>query len=65
MRWSDVEMLGSIYPLINGSEAVVDSELPLVEFWGLIPPHLLKVCSAHKDNIEIKSMGSIGGKTPT
>ena len=29
-------------------------------------PHtLLKVCSAHKDKVEIKCMGSVGGKTPT
>jgi hypothetical protein len=36
-----------------------------VEFGGLTPPHLLKECSAHKDNVEIKCMGSVGGKTPT
>ena len=24
-----------------------------------------KVCSAHKDKVEIKCMGSVGGKTPT
>jgi hypothetical protein len=34
--------------------------------FGLIaPPHLLEVCSAHNNKIEIKCMGSIGGKTPT
>ena len=26
---------------------------------------LLEVCPAHKDKVEIKCMGSIGGKTPT
>ena len=26
---------------------------------------LLKVCPAHKDKVEIKCMGSVGGKTPT
>ena len=29
-------------------------------------PHtLLEVCSAHKDKIEIKCLGSVGEKTPT
>jgi hypothetical protein len=26
---------------------------------------LLKVCPAYKDKVEIKCMGSVGGKTPT
>ena len=26
---------------------------------------LLEVCSAYKDKVEIKCMGSVGGKTPT
>jgi hypothetical protein len=31
--------------------------------WGIAYPHtLLEVCSAHKDKVEIKCMGSIGGK---
>ena len=47
------------------SIVIVSSELSLVEFEGLTPPHLLEVCSAHKDRVEIKCMGSIGGKTPT
>ena len=40
-------------------------ELSLVEFGGSTPPHLLEVCFAHKDRVEIKCMGSVGGKTPT
>jgi hypothetical protein len=44
--------------------SLVDSELSLVGIGRLIPPHLLKVCSAHKDKVEIKCMGSVGGKTP-
>ena len=44
---------------------IVGSELSLVEFGGSSPPHLLEVCSAHEDKVEIKCMGSIGGKTPT
>jgi hypothetical protein len=42
-------------------------ELSLVEFWRIDKPlyTLLKVCSACKDKVEIKCMGSIGGKTPT
>ena len=26
---------------------------------------LLEVCPAHKEKVEIKCMGSVGGKTPT
>ena len=44
---------------------IADSELLLVAFGDRLPHTLLGVCSAHKDNVEIKSMGSIGGKTPT
>jgi hypothetical protein len=33
---------------------VADSELSLVEIRRSIPSHLLKVCSAHKDKVEIK-----------
>jgi hypothetical protein len=42
------------------------SELLLVEFWGIDIPllTLLEVCPACKDKIEIKYMGSVGGKTP-
>ena len=40
-------------------------ELPLVEFVGSTPYTVLEVCSAHKDKVEIKCMGSVGGKTPT
>jgi hypothetical protein len=43
---------------------VADSELSLVKIGRSIPPHLLKVCSAHKDKAEIKCMSSVGGKTP-
>ena len=42
-----------------------NSELTLVEFGGSTPYTLLEVCSAHKDKVEIKCMGSVGGKTPT
>ena len=42
-----------------------NSKLSLVEFGESIPPHLLEVCSTHKDKVEIKCMGSVGGKTPT
>jgi hypothetical protein len=40
------------------------SELQLVEFWGIDKPlhTLLEVCSACKDKVEIKCMGSVGGK---
>ena len=44
---------------------IVGSELSLVEFGGSTPRHLLEVCSAHKDRVEIKCMGSVGGKTTT
>ena len=42
-----------------------NSKLPLVEFGGSTPHTLLEVCSARKDKVEIKCMGSVGGKTPT
>jgi hypothetical protein len=37
-----------------------------VEFWGIdkLLHILLEVCSACKDKVEIKCIGSIGGKTP-
>jgi hypothetical protein len=57
--------LNGSYPLINGYEPVVDLELPLVEFGGSTPHTLLEVYSAHQDKVEIKCMGSVGGKTPT
>jgi hypothetical protein len=41
------------------------SKLSLVEFGRSAPPHLLEVCFAHNDKVEIKCMGSVGGKTPT
>jgi hypothetical protein len=41
------------------------SELSLIEFGGSTPLYLLKVCFAHNDKVEIKCMGSVGGKTPT
>ena len=44
---------------------IAGSELSLIEFGGSTPHTLLEVCSAHKDKVEIKCMGSIGGKTPT
>ena len=31
----------------------------------VFPHTLLEVCPAHKDKVEIKCMGSVGGKTPT
>jgi hypothetical protein len=31
----------------------------------LSPHTLIEVCSVHKDKVEIKCMGSVGGKTPT
>jgi len=42
------------------------SELSLVEFWRIDKPlhSLLEVCPACKDKVEIKCMGSAGGKTP-
>jgi hypothetical protein len=43
---------------------IAGSELSFVELGGSTPPHLLEVCSAHEDKIEIKCMGSVGGKTP-
>ena len=30
-----------------------------------LPHTLLEVCSTHKDKVEIKCMGSVGGKIPT
>jgi hypothetical protein len=41
--------------------------LPLVEFWKIdkLLHTLLEMCSACKDKVEIKYMGSVGGKTPT
>ena len=44
---------------------IVGSEISLVEFWDQLPHTLLEVCSTHKDKVEIKCMGSVGGKTPT
>ena len=43
------------------------SELSLVEIWGIdeLLHTLLQVCPAHKDKVEIKCMGSVGGETPT
>jgi hypothetical protein len=51
---------------------------PLVALLMVVPPSfflrikglsslhtLLEVCSAHKDKVQIKCMGSIGRKTPT
>ena len=43
---------------------IAGSELSLVKFGGSTPPHLLEVCSTHKDRVEIKCMGFVGGKTP-
>ena len=42
-------------------------EPSLIEIWqSTIFPHtLLEVCPAHKDKVEIKCMGFVGGKTPT
>ena len=31
----------------------------------VFPHTLLEVCPAHKDKVEIKCMGTVGGKTPT
>jgi hypothetical protein len=47
--------------------SLTDSELSLIEIWRInwLSHTLLKVCPAHKDKIEIKCMGSVGGKTPT
>jgi hypothetical protein len=45
--------------------SLANSKIPLVGIGRLIPPHLLKVCSTHKDKAKIKCMGSVGGKTPT
>ena len=41
-------------------------ELSLVEIGEStnFPHTLFKVCPAHKDKVEIKCMGSVGGKTP-
>jgi hypothetical protein len=39
-----------------------NSELPLVEFGDQLPHTLLEVCSAHKEKVEIKCIGSVGGK---
>ena len=44
---------------------IAGSELSLVELGGSTPPHLLKVCSAHEDKVEIKCMGSVGEKITT
>jgi hypothetical protein len=43
------------------------SKLSLVEFWGIDKPllTLLEVCPTCKDKVEIKCMGSVGGKTLT
>jgi hypothetical protein len=45
----------------------VGSEFSLVEFWGIdkLLHTLLEICPAYKDKVEIKCMGSVGGKTPT
>jgi hypothetical protein len=39
-------------------------ELPLVEFGDQLPHTLLELLSAHQEKVEIKCIGSIGGKTP-
>ena len=44
---------------------IAGSELSLIEFGDQLHHTLLEVCSAHKDKVEIKCMGSVGGKTPT
>ena len=45
---------------------LIGSEPSLVKIWGIdeLLHTLLEVCPAHKDKVEIKCMGSIGGKTP-
>ena len=39
----------------------------VVKIWGIdeLLHTFLEVCPAHKDKVEIKCMGSVGGKTPT
>ena len=41
-------------------------EPSLVKIWGIdeLLHTLLEVCPAHKDKVEIKCIGSAGGKTP-
>jgi hypothetical protein len=61
--------LSSVFEPIFGDTlmclVVTSSELPLVEFGRIVSSHtLLKMCSAHKNKVEIKCMGSVGGKTP-
>jgi hypothetical protein len=47
--------------------SLIGLEFSLVEIWEIdeLLLTLLEVCPTHKDKIEIKCMGSIGGKTPT
>ena len=42
-----------------------DNRTSTCRSWRSSPHTLLEVCSAHKDNIEIKCMGYVDGKTPT
>ena len=46
---------------------LIGLEFSLVEIWGIVEllHTLLEVCPAHKDKVEIKCIGSAGGKTPT
>ena len=46
---------------------IAGSELSLIKFGEStnFSHTLLEVCPAHKDMVEIKCMGSVGGKTPT
>ena len=37
----------------------------LIEIGESIPHTLLEVCPTQQDKVEIKCMGSVGGKTPT
>jgi len=49
----DFGFTGSVLSLVEIRESTV------------FPHTLLEVCPAHKDKVEIKCIGSVGGKAPT
>jgi hypothetical protein len=53
-------------PPINGCELVVEFRTFTCRIWGIDSPTLYSKCVLLiKDKVEIKCMGSVGGKIPT
>ena len=50
----DFGLIGLVLPLVEIGESMT-----------IFPHPLFEVCTAHKDKVEIKCTGSVGGKSPT